>query len=191
MPSLATRNVWPDETSDEDGIHPVIERFEGEVYDKVAMPLLLTSDPMTTPSRILLYYDGSREARSALSSAADLALALDAHIDVLAIAGTDLATAFGGDLSEQAFIEIRQMTVAVLEEALDHMTSSGVPVHGHVAYGDVLGNISKHVGLLDADMLVVGHRTRGRLARWLGRRFTYADLVERCHGRLVVTIPCD
>ncbi|SAL72686.1 stress-like protein [Caballeronia udeis] len=143
-------------------------------------------------SRILLYYDGSREARSALHRAADLALAFEAHTDILAVAPIESAIAASvGCLSDLAFIQIQDATLAVLQEALDHMTDSCISAHGHMAYGDVMRSISTHASLLNADMLVVGHRTRSRLTRWLGRGLAHSELVERCNGLAVVTIPCD
>jgi nucleotide-binding universal stress UspA family protein len=153
---------------------------------------LLTSSPMPKLSRILLYYDGSREAKSALHRAADLALAFDAHTDILAVASVESAiSASVGCLSDLAFIGIHEATQAVLQEALDHMTGSRISAHGHIAFGDVVGSISTHASLLNSDMLVVGHRTRSRLTRWLGGGIAHSDLVKRCNGLAVVTIPCD
>jgi nucleotide-binding universal stress UspA family protein len=146
---------------------------------------------MQKPTRILLYYDGSPEARSALHRAADLALALGAHADVLAVVDTGSTMSVGEwYLSDIAFGKVRHAMMGALKEALDHMTGFGIAAQGHMAFGTVVDSISRHAGMLDADMLVIGHRTRGRLARWLGGS-THAELVERCKGRTVVTIACD
>ena len=75
-------------------------------------------------------------------------------------------------------------------EALDHLEESGVPVRGHMACGDVVDSISTHAGMLDSDILVVGHRTRTGLSRWWNRGVAHDHLMARCNGRLVVSIPC-
>ncbi len=147
---------------------------------------------MSKPSRILLYYDGTREARVALQRAADFAHALDAHTDVLAVVDTGAAlAATGWYLSDLACATIQDQALITLREALDHMAGNGIEAKGHVAFGDVVDSISRHAGMLNSDMLVVGHRPRGKLARWLGGGYAHTDLVERCSGRVVVTIPCD
>jgi hypothetical protein len=38
---------------------------------------------------------------------------------------------------------------------------------------------------------VVGHRPRSGFARWWNRGLAHDDLMARCNGRLVVTIPCN
>jgi nucleotide-binding universal stress UspA family protein len=147
---------------------------------------------MLKPSRILLYYDGSNESRSALHRAADLARALDAHTDILTVANTELAiAASAGYLTEMAFVQIRDSTLNVLQDAIDRMEKHGISAHGHLAHGDIVSNISRYANLLSTDLLVIGHRTRSRLKRWLGWETVHAELLERCNGLAVVTIPCD
>jgi nucleotide-binding universal stress UspA family protein len=146
---------------------------------------------MSKPSRILLYYDGTREARSALRHTAELALALNAHADVLAVVDTVSAVAASGwYLSDLACASMQDAALITLREAVDHMEGSGVPVRGHMAHGDVVDSISTHAGMLDSDILVLGHRPRTGLARWWRRGLAHDSLMARCHGRLVVTIPC-
>lgn len=147
---------------------------------------------MLKPSKILLYYDGSNESMSALRRAADLARALDAHTDILAVASTELAiAASGGYLTEMAFAQIRDSTLNVLQDALDRIEDHGISAQGHVAFGDIVSNISRHANLLGTDLLVIGHRTRNRLTRWLGCATVHSELLDQCSGLAVVTIPCD
>jgi nucleotide-binding universal stress UspA family protein len=147
---------------------------------------------MSKPSKILLYYDGTREAKTALRHAAELALALEAHTDVLAVVDTtSTIAATGWYLSDLACACVQDAAMITLREALDHMEDSGVPVRGHMACGDVVDSISTHAGLLNSDILVVGHRPRSGLARWWNRGLAHDDLMARCNGRLVVTIPCN
>lgn len=147
---------------------------------------------MSRPSKILLYYDGTREAKSALRHTAELALALGAHADVLAVVDTvSTAAASGWYLSDLACACVQDAALLTLREALDHMEGSGVLVRGHMACGDVVDSISTHAGMLDSDILVVGHRPRTGFARWWNRGLAHHDLMARCNGRLVVTIPCN
>ncbi|GAB2892843.1 universal stress protein [Paraburkholderia jirisanensis] len=156
-----------------------------------ACATLCSEYAMPKPSKILLYYDGTREAKGALHRAGELALALGAHADVLAVVDTVSAVAASGwYLSDLACACVQDAALLTLREALDHLEGSGVPVRGHMACGDVVDSISTHAGMLDSDILVVGHRTRTGLSRWWNRGVAHDHLMARCNGRLVVSIPC-
>jgi nucleotide-binding universal stress UspA family protein len=78
-----------------------------------------------------------------------------------------------------------------LKEALDHLRESGTVARGHVAAGNVVDSMARHAALIDADMLVLGHRNLHGLARWLSAPSSYAELVRRVAGRAVITVPLD
>jgi nucleotide-binding universal stress UspA family protein len=144
---------------------------------------------MTSSQRILIYYDGTEEARSAIVRASRIALALDAHIHVLTVIETSAAiVSTSGMLCEPTYVLIENRARDVLQEAIDHVTASGIKVSGHFAVGNVIERIAQHAEMLDADMLVVGHRRRYGLARWLGGAPTYSELVDRAQGRTVITV---
>ncbi|MEM5388499.1 universal stress protein [Paraburkholderia phymatum] len=144
---------------------------------------------MTSNQRILIYYDGTEEARSAIIRASRIALALDAHIHVLTVVDTSTAImSTSGMLCEPAYALIENRARDVLQEAIDHMTASGIKVSGHFAIGKVVERIAQHAEMLDADLVVVGHRRRYGLARWLGGAPTYSELVDRAQGRTVITV---
>jgi nucleotide-binding universal stress UspA family protein len=134
---------------------------------------------MTSDQRILIYYDGTEEARSAL----------DAHTHVLTVVDTGAAImSTAGLLCDLAYVGIENTTRDLLKEALDHMKASDIMVTGHIAVGNVVNSIAQHAEMLDADLLVVGHRIRRGIARWLGGPATYSELVERSKGRTVITV---
>jgi nucleotide-binding universal stress UspA family protein len=51
--------------------------------------------------------------------------------------------------------------------------------------------MANYAGLLNADLLVLGHRNPRGLARWLGQPSNHAELVKRAAGRAVITVPLD
>jgi nucleotide-binding universal stress UspA family protein len=70
------------------------------------------------------------------------------------------------DMTDIAYDRIESAAQLVLREALDLTTRSGLMAAGHVAFGNVVDSIVTHADLLNADVIVVGHRTRRGLARW-------------------------
>ena len=147
---------------------------------------------MNSDQRILIYYDGSAEAKSALVRAGRMAVALDAHTHVLTVVDTGTSVvSTAGLLCDLAYVGIENTTRDLLKEALDQMSESGIVVSGHIAVGNVVESIARHAEMLDVDLLVVGYRNRRGFARWLGAAATYTGLVERAKGRTVVTVPLE
>lgn len=79
----------------------------------------------------------------------------------------------------------------ILKEALNHLRESGTVACGYVAVGNVVDSMANYAGLLNADLLVLGHRNPRGLARWLGQPSNHAELVKRAAGRAVITVPLD
>ena len=55
---------------------------------------------------------------------------------------------------------------AVLEEGVQKLTDLGVKAHGTLLIGDPLQHIPNFAAKIHADLVVIGHRPRSRLARW-------------------------
>jgi nucleotide-binding universal stress UspA family protein len=147
---------------------------------------------MQGQKNMLIYYDGSEEAGSALRRVGRLAPALAAQIHVLTVADIASAMAWStGMLTDIAYDRIESAARLVLHEALDIMTKSGLMAAGHVAFGNVVDSIVKHADLLNADVIVVGHRSRRGLARWWSASPTHAELLERASGRAVMAVPME
>ncbi|CAB3775922.1 hypothetical protein LMG28614_00110 [Paraburkholderia ultramafica] len=141
---------------------------------------------------LLVYYDGSPESRSALLRVSRLAYALSATVHVLSL--VDLGWAIGsslGNLSDVACLQIEGAVKQTLQEALDHLSESGTVARGYVAAGSVVDNMARYAGLLNADLLVLGHRNPRGMARWWGQPSNHAELVKRAAGRAVITVPLD
>ncbi|MFM0556734.1 universal stress protein [Paraburkholderia sediminicola] len=141
---------------------------------------------------LLVYYDGSPESRSALLRVTRLGYALTATVHVLSV--VDIGAAVGGSLGYLSDVACSQMEGAAkqtLKEALDHLRESGTVARGYVAVGNVVDSMANYASLLNADLLVLGHRNPRGLARWLGQPSNHAELVKRAAGRAVITVPLD
>jgi nucleotide-binding universal stress UspA family protein len=141
---------------------------------------------------LLVYYDGSPESRSALLRVTRLGFALAATVHVLSV--VDIGSAVGsscGYISDVTCLQMEGAAKETLKEALDHLRASGTVARGHVAVGNVVDSMARYAGLLNADLLVLGHRNPRGLARWLGQPSNHAELVKRAAGRAVVTVPLD
>lgn len=141
---------------------------------------------------LLVYYDGSPESRSALLHVAQLGSALAATVHVLSV--IDIGTAVGASLGYMSDVVCLQMegdAKQTLNEALDHLRDSGTVARGYVGAGNVVDNIARYAQILNADLLVVGHRNQRGLAGWWREPANHAQLVKRAAGRAVITVPLD
>ncbi|QCP54849.1 universal stress protein [Trinickia violacea] len=138
---------------------------------------------------MLLVYDGTDEAKSALLRCAELSVALAARVDVVTVVNfADDNAMCGGMLSSAAMTQLEDQARSALREAIDALGVNGVVARGHVVFGGVLEAITRMVDLLQSDVIVVGHRTRSWLERWYHGRALHVDLVERVKGSMIVTV---
>jgi nucleotide-binding universal stress UspA family protein len=146
--------------------------------------------PMPDQYKLLVYYDGSPESRSALLRVTRLGYALTATVHVLSV--VDIGSAVGsglGHLSDAMCSQMEGAAKQTLEEALDHLRLSGTVACGYVAVGNVVDSMARYAGLLNADLLVLGHRNPRGLAKWWRQPSNHAELVKRAAGRAVITVP--
>jgi nucleotide-binding universal stress UspA family protein len=114
---------------------------------------------------ILLCYDGSREGRNALRRGADIALAMKARAHLLGILRrTPLVPPEA--VSETAAVSEGDAAQAILREGVEWLRAHGVEAEGRLVVGDPLKEIPACARAIGADLIVVGHRRRGVLARW-------------------------
>ncbi|MFL9937334.1 universal stress protein [Paraburkholderia sp. RL18-103-BIB-C] len=138
---------------------------------------------------MLLFYDGSAEAKSALFRCAELSVALAALVDVVTVVDfLDANAICAGMLTDVAATQMEEQARSGLKDAIDELGLNGVAARGHVAFGRVADAISQMTELLKSDVMVVGHRTRTRFARWYSDRPLHVDLVERVKGTMIVTV---
>ncbi|MGB9430349.1 MAG: universal stress protein [Gammaproteobacteria bacterium] len=116
---------------------------------------------------IVLAYDGSLEGRRALREGAELAAQFKARTHLLAVIKHSAGMAIG-----QGF-EARGLAAAevshfqkTLDEGVSILKSFGLEASGHLTEGDPVAEIVKLAVSVKADLVVVGHRERGALARW-------------------------
>lgn len=147
---------------------------------------------MSSQYNLLVYYDGSPESRAALLRAAQLGYALTGTVHVLSV--VDIASAIGashGCLPDVVCLQLESAAKEALREAMDHLKDSGTVAFGHLATGNAVDSMARYASLLNAELLVLGHRNPRGLTRWLGPRPHHAELVKRAAGRAVIAVPLD
>src|SRR4249920_2797995 len=117
-------------------------------------------------SHILLCYDGTAEGRRALRHGADVAIAMKARAYLLAICRNLLASAVPEGVTPE-LVKCEQDTAGqLLTEGVQWLKDHGVPAEGQLVYGNPMVHIPEVAKRISADLIVVGHRYRNRLARW-------------------------
>ena len=116
--------------------------------------------------KILLCYDGSAEGRKALREGGLLAVATGAEAYLLAICRSLLESAVPEGVTPELVNCDEQTAQALLDEGVLKLREHGVRAQGTLVFGDPLTQIPKAAREIGADLIVLGHRPRGRLARW-------------------------
>lgn len=139
-------------------------------------------------SRILLAYDGSKSCRQALAQGAAIATQNQAEVHLLAVVRIPAAYGFVEAGYPEHYLDEEMARIdAVLEEGVTLLKGRGLTVEGHRRTGEPVMEISKLAKEMGADLVVVGHSPRGRLARWwLGSVGT--TLVEELTCSLLVAM---
>ena len=115
---------------------------------------------------ILLCYDGTAEGRRALRHGADVAIAMKARAYLLAICRNLLASAVPEGVTPE-LVNCEQATASqLLTEGVQWLKDHGVPAEGQLVFGNPMVHIPEVAKRISADLIVVGHRYRNRLARW-------------------------
>jgi nucleotide-binding universal stress UspA family protein len=116
--------------------------------------------------RVLLCYDGSREGRRALRQGADVVLCMKSEAYVLAICQNLVAGAIPEGVTPQLCEQEERRAQGLLDEGIRWLEERGVKARGTLEYGNAVDRISEAAARIGADLIVLGHRQRGRLARW-------------------------
>ncbi|HEX4376968.1 MAG TPA: universal stress protein [Steroidobacteraceae bacterium] len=115
---------------------------------------------------ILLCYDGSVEGRKGLREGAVLAHAMSSNTHLLAICRTQGAMAPPEGMTP-AFAQGEEDTArALLDEGVRKLIELGIKAQGALLIGDPLVHIPQYAARIKADLVVMGHRPRSRIARW-------------------------
>jgi len=115
--------------------------------------------------RILVAFDGSESAERAFALALDLAGKYGAAMRVIAVARPP---DFGGDVETEATIEgARKHYHHILKPLKDRGVGAGLAIEVEVVVGHPAERIVIEGEKWGADLIVVGHRGRGLMGRWL------------------------
>jgi Universal stress protein UspA and related nucleotide-binding proteins len=116
--------------------------------------------------KILLAFDGSPDGREALVQAESLASACGAAVHLLAIIDPSESMLIVEAIS---FVPENQRFViqAILDEGVNRLRRAGCTATSELKYGKPAERIILSAREIDADLIVVGHRDQGTLARWL------------------------
>jgi nucleotide-binding universal stress UspA family protein len=121
---------------------------------------------MASFKNILLCYDSTREGRRALLQGAELAEKLGAETHLLAVA----ASLVGGGMvelpSKLAMHEEEKNIKDVLCEGVERLRARGLVATGHLAIGRPTDQIPRVARALGVDLIVVGYKPCGVMARW-------------------------
>jgi nucleotide-binding universal stress UspA family protein len=116
--------------------------------------------------RVLLCYDGSREGRNALRQGGDVVLCMKSEAYLLAISQSLVASAIPEGVTPQLCVQEDERANVLLQEGIEWLRARGVIASGSLEYGNAVDRIAETAQRIGADLIVVGHKPRSRLARW-------------------------
>jgi nucleotide-binding universal stress UspA family protein len=122
--------------------------------------------------KVLLAYDGSLEGRRALREGARIAQLCGAEVSLLAVAEVSAGT---GTLEGGFFPITEQVEIynKILSEGVDRLRTMGFSPTARLNIGEAGREIAKVAQEIGANLVVVGHRPDGLLARWFSSVGTY------------------
>jgi nucleotide-binding universal stress UspA family protein len=139
--------------------------------------------------RVLLCYDGTREGRNALRQGADVVLCMRSEVYLLAISRNLVSTAIPEGVTPELCEQEDERADALLQEGIDWLRERGVSAQGSLEYGNAVGCIAATAQRIGADLIVLGHKPRGRLARWWSESDEQSLLERVSCSILVATTP--
>lgn len=142
---------------------------------------------MAAFKNILLCYDSTREGRRALIQGAELAQKLEAETHLLAIAPTVVGSTMVDMPSAVALQEEERNIRDVLREGVERLRARGLIATGHLAFGRPIEQIPALANALGVDLIVIGHRPSGALARWWAGPGN-AQLLDQVNCSILVSI---
>lgn len=137
--------------------------------------------------KVLLAYDGTVEGRSALRQGADVALCMKSETYLLAICQSYLSSAVPEGVTPELARCEDERAQALLDEGVQWLEEHGVAAEGALEYGNAADRIAEAAERVCADLIVVGHRHRSRLARWWSES-DEESLLERVTCSVLVAV---
>jgi nucleotide-binding universal stress UspA family protein len=162
----------------------LIRRCGREIRAKLRLLIHTEIEGAILYKKVLLAYDGSIEGRLALREGAKLAQFCGAEVFLLAV----VEPSFGATLEGGVAILMDDQTAAykeILAEGVERLKTMGFSPTARLgvgAAGQEIAGVAEEIG---ANLVVVGHRSTGPLARWwFGSVGTY--LIKHLHCSVLV-----
>ncbi len=115
---------------------------------------------------IVLAYDGSRESQLALREGAILARRLSANVHLLSVVNEGAGVMIAESVYSGPAQAVEQTYRAVLQEGAERLRALGCSCTAELVAGEPPAMIAAYARRVGADLVVVGHRTRGMMQRW-------------------------
>jgi len=138
--------------------------------------------------KVLLAYDGSVEGRMALREGARLAKLSDAETILLAVVDISAGLIIAEGTMAGTIEYQREAYAKILEEGVERLTAMGFSPEARLEFGEPAQQIAAVAKEMGVDLVVVGHRQRGRLARWWSGSVG-ANLLDHLQCSLLIAQP--
>jgi nucleotide-binding universal stress UspA family protein len=115
---------------------------------------------------VLLCYDGTREGRKALRQGADVVICMKSRAHLLAISRNLVTSAIPEGVTPELARAEDEHADSLLREGVQWLRDRGVQASGSLETGNAVDCIAATAERVGADLIVLGHKNRGRLARW-------------------------
>ncbi len=138
---------------------------------------------------ILMAFDGTSEGRHALAEGAEIARLCQAKVHLLAVMRLSVAAMnlMEGGYPEAALEQDLAAADAVLADGVEELRRHGLVAEGHRRVGEPVEEIAVLAEELGADLIVLGHRRCGKLARWW-HGSVGSSLLDRSRASILVAI---
>jgi nucleotide-binding universal stress UspA family protein len=140
-------------------------------------------------SKVLLCYDGTVEGRRALRQGADVVITMKCEAHLLAICRSLVTTAIPEGVTPELARCEDDRAQALLDEGVQWLKDRGVNATGSLEYGNASDLIAEVAARIGADLVVLGHKQRTRLARWWSESEESSLLDRITCSVLVATAP--
>jgi nucleotide-binding universal stress UspA family protein len=137
--------------------------------------------------KVLLCYDGSREGRRALRQGADVVLCMKCEAYLLAICQSAMHTAIPEGVTPELARSEDERASSLLDEGVRWLGDRGLVAQGSLEYGNAVDCIAATAERIGADLIVLAHKPRGRLARWWSES-DEESLLERVRCSILVAV---
>ena len=129
--------------------------------------------------KVLLAYDGSIEGRRALREGARIAQLCEAEVFLLAVAEVSATVGLEGGFVTPITEQVEPYE-KILAEGVERLKAMGFSPTAKLSIGEAGREIAKVAAEIDANLVVIGHRPDGLLARWFSSVGTYLVKNLRC-----------